>query len=894
MIRKLILIFGLLMGMYWTAAAQKLSSEEVKSYTEECQDLVNYLQFTLNAIGDNDLSPKEKDIIISESFLKMFRDSKVQIEDDLVPDREAVTNKDVQAYLKDVDFFFSKVVFSYKILSVKLQTNENNQEYFKIHSLRTLSGNTLQGDSIYNEQARYIEVAVNADLRELKIVSIYTTKLNEKEENIKWWNDLPISWKEILGKEQEFCEHLSFSNVMFIDHNYIVVEPPTDTITYSEVELEYCDSLGMNIPNAQTDTLFFHNDSLKVYYEAQVEIALNKIISMKELDVSGRLDILYLSPLSKLSSLQNLNLKGTLINDLYDIRNLIDLEDLNVSHTQIKQIDALVYSMSLRNLDLSHTKVYTLEPIRNLTRIKVLNISHTLVDDLEPISGFTQLSDLRLQNTMIQQLDVLQNMKTLTFLDMDNSHISDIESLSSLKNLKILSANNTLLKNLQPLSKLDNLSVLHCDNTEITSLKALDGKKSLSKIYCDNTLLGKQKALDFMRDNPQVLVVYESQKLQQWFKKLPPIWKDIFSSYVEINIEDPSKEELHQVSNIKELQLQKMKLGTLEPLSQIEKLEKLDISYSDITSIEPLYELRYLSWLNISHTIINSIAVLENNNSLQYLDINHTKITGLQALRESYSLNKLFIEQTPIKSIQPIQDLNGLMVLKADGTEISTEQFEEFILNNPGCLVTYQSLQLMEWWKELSEIYKNVFANMQTWNHQNPDSEELHLLVRKRVVTISNNRNISSLSELKPFLLLEELNVNGCQISDISSISNLERLLKLDLSQNPILDLSPLQNLTQLTTINISDTPIDHLEWVMNLKKLQFLDISGTSIKKLKPLSGLSLLETLIAYNTRVSRLKELEGLKNLKVLKIYNTKVSAKTAQQFKLSNPACTVDYF
>jgi hypothetical protein len=114
MIKRLSLFFVFVVIVQQLTYAQKLSQNEVKNFTEECNDLVAYLQFTLNAVGDNDLSPKEKDIIISDSYSKLFRDAHVQIEDDLVPDREAITNKDVQAYLKDVDFFFEKVIFSFK------------------------------------------------------------------------------------------------------------------------------------------------------------------------------------------------------------------------------------------------------------------------------------------------------------------------------------------------------------------------------------------------------------------------------------------------------------------------------------------------------------------------------------------------------------------------------------------------------------------------------------------------------------------------------------------------------------------------------------------------------------------------------------------------------------
>lgn len=891
MIKRLILFSAILISAY-SAKAQKLNAEEVKQYTEECNDLVAYLEFSLNAIGDNELTPKEKDIIISESYLKLFRDEKVQIEDDLVAEREAVTNKDVQAYLKDVDFFFNRVSFSYKILSTNLMQDENNHEFFKIHALRTISGNSIQGDSIYNEQARYIEVAINADLRELKIVSIYTTKINEKEENIKWWNDLPISWKELLGKDQEFCEHIEFSQVLSIQTDMLVIEPPQDS---AKPVLTSCDSLLFAKDPTNIDTIFLDNDSLKTYYDDLTDKILTRIINRKELNLSGRLDISDVEPVNKLTELTSLNLSGTLVKDLYPVRNLVHLQDLNASSTLIDNLDALVYSMSLQNLDISHTHVYSLEPLRNLNQVRTLNISLTTIDDLSPIQKFNQLSELRMQNTMVYDLNPLQNIQSLDYLYIDNSPVNDLESIRNLSELRIISASNTMINNLAPLSHLNELTMLYCDNTEITSLKPLDGKQNLTKIYCDNTLLGKKKALDFMSRNPKVLVVYESRKLQKWFENLSPEWKDIFKKYVpSIDFSNPAKEDLHQIAAISEIDLSKYKqLTSIEPLYQIQNLQKLNISHTNVSSLQALYELRDLNYLDLSHTLVESLAPLENNNSLQYLNISNTRVRGLQALREMYSLRKLIVENTGIKSLEAIKSLNGLKLLRADQTEVPDQQFQDFILNNPNCLVIYQSEKLNKWWMGLTANWKEEFSGIQSWTNQ-PSSDELHQLLARTKIEITNNRNINSIKELSGFLLLEELILNGNQIINIQNIDVFERLKKLDLSQNPVLDFELIGQLKNLEWLNISNTQVEDMEWVSQLKKLQFLDISGTQIKKLNPLSEHRMLETLIAFNTRINNLKHIEEIESLHSLKIYNTKLSSKKVEDFKLSHPHCEVDYF
>ncbi|NPD45500.1 MULTISPECIES: leucine-rich repeat domain-containing protein [unclassified Lentimicrobium] len=893
MIRK---IYILLLSFLFisTLSAQKLNPEEVKQFSEECKDLVNYLQFTLNAIGDNELSPKEKDIIISESFAKLFRDGKVQIEDDLVPDREAVTNKEVQAYLKDVDFFFEQAIFSYKVLSVNLLQDENDKAYFKIHALRTISGTNLNHDSIYNEQARFVEVAVNPDLRELKIVSIYTTKINELEENIKWWNDLPISWKEILGNQQKFIKDIEFSRVLNIQKDFVILDPPKDTLTWDEIELEPSDSLRMEFPMATIDTFYFATDSAKAIYKKRLSHSLNKILAIKELDVSGRLDITHLEPVSKLSDIRSLNISGTLVNDLYPIRNLIDLEDLNISNTQVNNLDALVYSMAIHNLNISNTKVYSLKPLVNLGNVNILDISSTGIDDLEPISEYRNLKDLQMEKTMVGELDAISKLKSLIYLNIDSSPISNLSSLEELLELRILSCNNTLIQSIDPLKNMDQLNILYVDNTEITSIKALDGKEKLTKIYCDNTLLGKQKALLFMSENPQVLVVYESRKLQKWFKNLPEFWVEIFDYYVDINIKNPSKEELHQVAGILEIDLSGQEnVVSIEPLSQIQNLKKLNLSKTSIESLEPLYELRDLNWLDISYSKVNSLAPLENNHSLQYLNISNTKITNIVALKETSSLNKLYMNNTPIANINPIMGLSGLRELQADETSIAKPDFESFITSNPRCLCVYQSKNLNSWWDGLSPIWKEVFMKTQKWDNT-PNTKELHQLIKQTELNIENNRNITSIKELENFVFLKNLRISGTQVSDVNSLSKLSRIQTLDLSQTPILNLDVLAELPLLESVNISNTQINYLDWVEQLTKLQLLDISGTQVKSLKSLSTLYMLETLIAYNTRIANLKPLSELVSLRKLKIYNTKVSSKKVDQFKYANPSCVVDYF
>ena len=94
-----ILLFGFVLGGH----AQKLSKDEIAKYENEIKTMISYLEETMNFLGDSTSSALEKEIVFTESWSKIFTDDKVQVEDDLDMNRKSPINKDVQAYLKDIE-----------------------------------------------------------------------------------------------------------------------------------------------------------------------------------------------------------------------------------------------------------------------------------------------------------------------------------------------------------------------------------------------------------------------------------------------------------------------------------------------------------------------------------------------------------------------------------------------------------------------------------------------------------------------------------------------------------------------------------------------------------------------------------------------------------------------
>src|SRR5690554_3872460 len=182
------------------------TDDEVKEFSQKVEDQVRFLEYFLNTVGSKETSARDKDVIIRDSYTKIFRDGQVQVEDDLLLDRKVITNKDVTAYLKDVEFFFKDAQFKFKIREVKPSIKDNDELFFIVSLDRTLSAIGLNDEEIENTQPRFVEINLDKESNELKIASIYTTKLSRDKELTEWWNTLSLEWSSYFREKYNFSE----------------------------------------------------------------------------------------------------------------------------------------------------------------------------------------------------------------------------------------------------------------------------------------------------------------------------------------------------------------------------------------------------------------------------------------------------------------------------------------------------------------------------------------------------------------------------------------------------------------------------------------------------------------------------------------------------------------
>ena len=844
----LMLFISLTLG----AQAQKLSKEEVARYEKEVKSLISYLEETLNFIGDSATMQQEKEIVFTESWSKIFIDDKVQVEDDLDVNRKTPINKDVQAYLKDIDFFFKRAHFKFDVQSIANSTRDDGSTYFKVTMSRQIKALTINDENVDNIKKRFVEVNLDRQNSSLKIASIYTTKINEKEELHNWWNSLSMNWKTRLGQGVKLYDSIPMESVgMISGTDFMASYPSIDPLSGDTVLKDKS----------------FKNDM------AELDSKLKLIAQKQQVDISGIREIISIEPLSQLSDLTWLDISGTSVDDISPLRNANKLKVLRANSTFIEDLSPLKYEVTLEELEVGNTSVNDISVLRSLRNLTKLNLSNTMVSRLTELKNCPNLNILNLGGCKISNIIPLQDLTQLKNVDISNTAVRDLSPLSHLKDLQSLNISGTAVVQLHALSSLENLREVYCSQTNISDLSPLKSNKKLSKIYCDKSKIGDAEASAFTIDNPFTLVIFDTEALKNWWNELPIYWKAVFSKQININSE-PTTEQLHQIINMQELDL---------------------TGNSYIQNLMPISRLTNLKKLNVSNTEIASLFAIQSLTNLEFLDLQGTYINSLEHLKDMTNLKQLNISDTPINDLTPLVNDNSIQVIMANNTRIDRRAVNALKENQRQVTVVYRSEQLQQWWNGLDEIWKAIFRNeFNLANYEMPDETEMHQIADLSQLTIGTEFPIVTLAPLADFVWLERLTINNQSIRDLEPLANKEYLKELNAQNTPISSLKPLEGDNMLEILNIENTQISDLGPLSKMTNLVTLNAAGTGVKSLKPLQNLNNLESLFVNNTSVKSLSPIENLPKLKLLKVYNTKVRNKTIETLQMKRLDLNIIYY
>lgn len=850
-----------LLGISLIAPAQKkkqnnngLTKEELATYETEITKMVHYLQETLNFIGDPEQTAQEKEIIFSQSYTKIFQNDKVQIEDDLDTKRNTNLSKDVQAYLKDIDFFFQYATFTFDIQSIACLNKDDGSPYFKVTMNRKLIGKTVTNDSINEVKKRYIEINLNKVKNDLKIASIYTTKVNEKESLRYWWNSMPSPWKNYFGKELRINDTIPLKSVMQINENdFIYSYPVLSVVDEDTIATDWKETVVRN----GLDELY---------------AKLKGLVMMQNVDVSGIKTITTLEPLSELSELQTLNITGTNVGDLTPLRNSNKLKVLKTGNTRIEDLSPLKYDILLQELNIAHTDVSNLSVLEILNNLEKLNIAYTQVDTLDDLKSCPNLTHLSAEGSKINTIQPLADLNKIVSLNISSTAVRDLTPVTHFTDLQSLKISQTPINNLNALQEMESLKEIFCSNTNISDLTPLKNHKRLSKVYCDNTRIDINQASEFTKGNPFTLVIYDTNALEQWWEELPIYWKAVFSQQTSIE-GSPTTEQLHEVINMTDLDLSgNPYIQNLMPVNRLTNLVNLNIANTEITRLNALSGMTYLENINLENTHINDLSPLSGIISLKTINISNTPVSTLEPLASDIHLETIWANNTSINKRE-------------------VYRLKETLRN---VTVIYQTEALIDWWNTLDVDWKNILKKHVGCENDIPSAMELQQIIDLQNLCVEEENAIQTLTPIYDFYWLVKVTLVGQGIRDIKPLANKIHLEELVLPNNPVNDLSPLEMDTLISVLNIENTQVSDLSPVEKMKHLRILNASGTGVKSLKPLSKSHKLEELLIYNTSVKTISYIEDLPSLKLLKIYNTRVKSRTVNKLQQKRFDLNIVYY
>jgi Leucine-rich repeat (LRR) protein len=777
---------------------------QLEDFRQQSIQMVNYFASTLNFLADPGNSVKDKQIIINQSYLKSFWNPKVQVEDDLTANRVVPMYKDIQSYLTDVNFFFQQAKFTYTVQDVSVLTNDAGQTYFRVTANRNLVGLTVNNDSINSNLVRYIEINYVDSMQSLKIASIYTTKLNQKEDLRNWWNGLAAGWKNIFGKDLKVTDTLSLASIA-----------------------EFNDSVAM--VNGQKVNV----DGGRVYN------LLFGIVGKTSIDISGNAGITDLGPLGKLSGLKDVNISGLPVTDLMPLRNLNALEELDISGTPITSLDPLKYCSNIRVLRMKKTQVGNIALVSGMAALEVLDISQSPVDNLDPVSGIVTLKDLKCAGT----------------------RVSSLQPVSSLEALELLNFSGTPVSDAAPLMNLKKLQIVFFDDTKVKSLDAFGNLPDLKRIYCDKTLIDRPSAMDFMKKHPSVLVIFETEELAKWWETMSPEWKKVFNLYRVLN-EPPSTEQLHDLLSIDSVNVNgRMAINTLSPVEVLTQLEHLEFANTAIPSVDPLKNLVYLKYINAANSKITTIDPLSGLKNLKFLNIENTQVNDIASLGQLKNLVMIYADNTGINLQEANAFLDGnpecLIIFQTyentNWWKNIPQGWQESFLGQLKLTGTPDKVQL----QQILNLEKIIVA-------ENPSLTNLQPVVKfTRLQELQfTGTGISSLEPLSQMKTLRILRFPRNPITDLTPISMLRGLKELDMSNTPVDDLEPIQNLVSLEILKFPGTQVKSLKYLQNMTSLKILEFFNTRVSSLDELERMSNLKSLKIFNTKVSD-KKVEKFKS-------------------------------
>lgn len=581
---------------------------------------------------------------------------------------------------------------------------------------------------------------------------------------------------------------------------------------------------------------------------SHLPVPLEQYTHLTMLDLSNNpLD--HLGPLQSLQdSLRYLNLSGTKLHDLYDIR-----EFSNLSHLLLNDI-AFEYGVTIEQ-DLFDL----LQKNSNLTHVA--------------INGITINDPYRLSDLLSPQL---------LSLEMSRIGLEDESfSLDKFHRLKKLDASYNGLVHLPvPPPLYETLEYLDLSGSRLYDLYDIHQLRALRHLYLNGIeLLGdsytvEQDINDILANNPQLTHIglngLAFEDFHNLFTKFSP--------------------------NLVSLELSGTGVQTLPvPIEQFSQLKILDLSHNPLLHLGPLFDLQStLEELDLSDTVLENLYSLTGLHALKKLRLNNIAFSGSQNPYEHGQMALDLLEHNP--SLVEVA-LNGLQINDPYRLfENLSQDLEVLELSDLG--LTQLPLPLEQFEKlRVLDLSGNPLSKLGYLMSLHDTLERINL----------SDTHLYDLYDLEPFTNLTHLQLNNIQFSGSLTPYDLEQQVRGLISNNPRLTHVGLSGIA-LESGTIQDLAMLPLVWLevaqvgltdlffppQLLDGLRHLNAASNGLTNTHGLEAADQLEHLNLANNALTDITNLVGgLPSVKTLTLFGNDTIACADLEALEAELAPDVDY-
>jgi Leucine-rich repeat (LRR) protein len=383
-----------------------------------------------------------------------------------------------------------------------------------------------------------------------------------------------------------------------------------------------------------------------------------------------------LSSLASLTELAFLDITGSQVSDLSPIASLPKLKRIGADQTKLSSDDATLFVQS-------HPDVLLIHHVKDLESwweslssawkqvlIKANPALGTAQPKVENLTQTLKLTQLNLDGAGIETLGPVVRFVSLSSISFSNNpFVIDLLPLTEVKTLKEVVGKNTGVQDLAVLKENSLLERIDVESSPIRSIQELTVLPKLRYLNVNASLIDEIGLPAFHLQRPDVMVIYRSESLTDWWEGLDEAWKKVLLEKIKISGE-PNTDQLHQLTSLAYLELKGVLFIDLEPLTIFNNLRKLVLFDAPTLELGPLRELTKLTSLKLSQLPAVDYLPISGLTELEELDLSNTGIEELIALSKLTKLKKLNLSGTNIKSLKGIEPLTNLEELDVASTDL--------------------------------------------------------------------------------------------------------------------------------------------------------------------------------------------------------------------------------